>query len=246
MGSKTWDLRVNSSHICQWDHPGPNNPIEKILECFSPFDDWQSLGNLWDIRIILILPVLECFPLDLKIAHYLIQLDVCCSEVPSYSLIIPNEITCHSQPLLRLGSICECWHWDCCSNWCIWVRISNSSSRLPHVVCKLLEGFLFKICKICNQLNSFSLHLNHGCMWYPHLVWAFKRSCGLCCSQYHDYFSQFRVRVVIIFGLLASFFRVLITSFNGMLANWAFKPLFSLDLKTCNLCLKLEFLAFVP
>ena len=80
-----------------------------------------------------------CFPLNFKIAHDLIPLDVCCSEVSPHSLIESNQITCHSQPLLGLGSICECWHWNCCSRYCIWIRVRNSSSRLPQVVSKLLE-----------------------------------------------------------------------------------------------------------
>ena len=189
-GSKTWDLGINSNHICQWDHPGSNHPIEKILECFSPLDDWQSLGNLGDIRIIFILPVLECFPLNFEIAHDLIPLDVCCSKVSPHSLVESDQITCHSQPFLRLGSICECWHWDCCSKCCIWIRVRNSSSRLPQVICKLLEFLFFKICKICNCLNSLSLDLHHGFVWDTQLVRVLKESCGLCCSQYHDKFSS--------------------------------------------------------
>ena len=132
-GSIAWDLRMNLNHICQWDHPGPNNHIEKILECFSPFDHWQSLGNPRQIRIILIVPLFEGFPLDLKIAHYLIPLNVCCSEVSTHSLIIPDKVTCHSQPLLRLGSICECWHWNCCSCRCI----QSGSGILPPGFLKL-------------------------------------------------------------------------------------------------------------
>ena len=156
------------------------------MECLSPLDDWQSLGNLGEIRTIFILPVLECFPLHFKIAHDLIPLDGCCSDVSPHSLVESNQITCHSQPFLRLGSICECWCWNCSSKCCIWIRVRNSSSRLPQAICKLLERLFFKICKICNGLNSFLLHLHHGCMWDPHLVRALKESCGLCCSQYHD------------------------------------------------------------
>ena len=173
---------INSNHICQWNRPGPNNPIEKNLEGFSPFDNWQRLGDLGHIRVILILPFSEYFPLDFKIAHYFIPLNVCCSEVPSHSLVIPDKVTCNNQPLLRLGSICECWGWNCCSCRCIWVRIRNSSSRLPQVVCKLLNGVYFKICKVCNGLDPFKLHLDHGCLWDPHLVRAFKKSCRMCCS----------------------------------------------------------------
>ena len=160
--------------------------MKKILECFSPFDDWQSLGNLGDIRIIFILPVLESFPLNFEIAHDLIPLDVCCSKVPPHSLVESNQITCHSQPFLRLGSICECWCWDGCSRCCIGIRVRNSSSRLPQVICKLLELLFFKICKICNRLNSLSLDLQHGFVWDTQLVRVFKESCGLCCSQYYD------------------------------------------------------------
>ena len=118
-GSIASDLMINSNHICEWDHPDPNNPIEKFLECLSPFDNRQVLGNLRHIRIILILSFFECFPLNLEIAHYLIPLDVCCSEVPFHSLLESDKITCHCQPLLRLGSICECWCWNCCSYKCI-------------------------------------------------------------------------------------------------------------------------------
>ena len=103
---------------------------------------------------------------------------------------VSDEVTCHSQPLLRLGSICECRCWNCCSCGCIWARIRNSSSRLPQVVCKLLKGVFFKICRICYGLDPFKLHLDHGCMWDPHLVWAFKESCGWCCSSYHDYLTS--------------------------------------------------------
>ena len=158
-GSKTWDLGINSNHIHQWDHPGSNHPMKKILECFSPLDDWQSLSNLGHIRIIFILPVLECFPLNFKIAHDLIPLDVCCSKASPHSLVVSHQITCHSQALLRLGSICECWRWDGCSRCCVWIRVRNSSSRLPQVICKLLEFLSFKICKICNRLDSLSLYL---------------------------------------------------------------------------------------
>ena len=185
-GSKAWDLGINSNYLCQWDHPGSNHPMEKILKCFSPLDDWQSLGNLGDIRIIFILPVLESFPLNFKIAHDLIPLDVCCSKVSPHSLIVSHQITCHSQLFLRLGSICECWCWDGCSRCCIGIRVRNSSSRLPQVICKLLELLFFKICKICNRLNSLSLDLHHSFMWDTQLVRVLKESCGLCCSQYHD------------------------------------------------------------
>ena len=118
-GIIAWDSRINSNYIYQWDHPGPNNPIEKTLEGFSPFDNWQSHGDFGHIRVILILPFFECFPLDLKITHYLILLNVCCSEVPSHSLIISDKVTCHSHPLLRLGSICECcWGWYTATETC--------------------------------------------------------------------------------------------------------------------------------
>ena len=160
--------------------------MKKILECFSPFDDWQSLSSLGDIRIIFILPVLESFPLNFEIAHDLIPLDVCCSKVSPHSLVVSHQITCHSQPLLRLGSIRECWRWDGCSRCCVGIRVRNSSSRLPQVSCKLLELLFFKIGKICNRLDSLSLDLHHGFVWDTQLVWVFKESCGLSCSQYHD------------------------------------------------------------
>ena len=185
-GSNSWDLGINSNHICQWDHPGSNHSMKKILECFSPFDDWQSLGDCGDIRIIFILPVLESLPLNFKVTLDMIPLDVCCSKVSSHSMVVSHQVTCHSQPLLRLGSICECWHWDCCSSCCIWIRVSNSTSRLPQVVCKLLELLLFKICKVCNRLNSFSLDLHHSFMWDTQLVRVLKENCGLYCSQYDD------------------------------------------------------------
>ena len=57
------------------------------------------------------------------------------------------------------------------------------------------------------------------------------------------FFSQIRVRVVKTFKLIGSFrVRDMQASLNSMLGNWAFKPLFSLELETCNLCLKLEVL----
>ena len=153
--------------------------MKKILECFCPLDDWQSLGDCGDIRIIFILPVLESFPLNFKIAHDLIPLDVCCSKVSPHSLVESSQITCHSQSFPRLGSICECWRWDGCSRCCIWIRVRNSSSRPPQVVCKLLELLFLKICKVSNRLNSFSFDLHHSFMWDAQLVRALKESCGL-------------------------------------------------------------------
>ena len=180
--------------------------MKKILECFSPLDDWQSLGNLGDIRIIFILPVLESFPLNFKIAHDLIPLDVCCSKVSQHSLVVSHQITCHSQSLLRLGSKCECWHWDGCTRCCIGIRVRNSSSMLPQVICKLLEFLFLKISKICNRLTSLSLDLDHSFMWDNQLVRVLKESRGLCCSQYHDNnFLSGRVMVVKTFGPMASF-----------------------------------------
>ena len=96
----------------QWDHPGPNHPIQKILEYFSPLDDWQSLGNLGDIRIIFILPVLECFPLNFKIAHDLIPLDVCCSEVSLTEFRQPIQVQSHLEMpriLVQLGHTQRTW-----------------------------------------------------------------------------------------------------------------------------------------
>ena len=181
-GSRSWDLGINSNHICQWDHSGPNHPIEKILECFSPLDDWQSLGNLGDIRIIYILPVLECFPLNLKIAHHLIPLDVCCSEVSPHRLVESNQITCYSQPFLRLqmlalGLLLQVLH------------LGQGQKLFLQASSSCLQAAGETVSQNLQDLQLIEFLLVAFAPWLcvdPHLVRAFKKSCGLCCSQYHD------------------------------------------------------------
>ena len=39
MGEECLGLESQFIFHFQWDHPGPSNPIQGILESFSPFDD---------------------------------------------------------------------------------------------------------------------------------------------------------------------------------------------------------------
>ena len=129
---KSWwwcrDVDICMDYLCQWNHPDSNDPMQEVLKCFHRLDDWKCLGDLWHLTVIILLPVLQCCPLNLKVLHYMCPLHVGCCQVSAHCIVVSDDLTSHKKPLLGFSTKGKGRCWNSCSSSSIGAWVGDSSS----------------------------------------------------------------------------------------------------------------------
>ena len=122
------DIDICTDYICHQNHPDSDDLVQEVLKCFCPLDDWKCLGDLWHLWIIILLPVLQCHPLNLKVFHYMCPLYVGCCQVSACCIVVLDTVAGHKKPLLGFHTKGKGRHWNRCSSGRIGALVRDPSS----------------------------------------------------------------------------------------------------------------------
>ena len=180
-----WDICFGSNHIRQRNHPDSNGAAQIISKGLCPFNDRESLGDLGDVGIFVLLPFLESLPLLVKIPHYRVPGHVRRCKRTTYHRVVPNQLSRRREPHDRFGSEDEWWCRNRRTSGSAWRRVRNSSGRASEVIRYLFDRVLVKVHEIIRMRDPLILQLHDRRMGNAHLVVVFKERSPLRCSKHH-------------------------------------------------------------
>ena len=104
-----WRVRFIPNDVRQWDVSMSNLPVQKVLKGFRPFDNRQCLRYLGSFRGVFSFLLFQGGPLNIKVLHHSVPLEVGCCKVMANCPVVVHQITHNSNSSLGLGTKNEWW-----------------------------------------------------------------------------------------------------------------------------------------
>ena len=167
------------------DRTHTNLAMQKVVECFRPLDHRQGLGDLGNFRLIILFPILQSFPLLLKVLDHRVPPHVACSKITADGRTEANQITGRKQTLLRLGTEGAGRARNRRTGVSVGIRIWSAIPWLLEVAGNLAEGVLVEVGEVSNRIDPLVSQLQPGVVRQSHLICILEESRRLIRGEHH-------------------------------------------------------------